>query len=53
MTPENESFSNILTRSLKERNVAECINLVIIKVVKAHFRLEEQNNIVCFNSSSI
>lgn len=53
MTPLNQKFSNNLAGGFKESIAVEWIKSVIMKVVKTHLRLEEQNNVVSFNTSSV
>ena len=56
MTPLNETFPNdlpnILAGGIKESITVEWIKSIIMKVVKAHFCLEEQN-VVFFNTISV
>ena len=53
MTPLNQTFPNILAEGSEESIAIEWIKAVVMKVVKAHFRLAEQNNVVSFNTSSV
>ena len=56
MTHLNRTFANdlpnILVGGFEESIVIEWIKSVIVKVVKAHFCLEEQN-VVSFNTTSV
>ena len=56
MTPLNQTFPNdlpnILVGGFEESIAAEWIKSVIMKVVKAHFCLEE-HFVVSFNTSSV
>ena len=56
MTHLNRTFANdlpnILAGGFEENIAVEWIKSVIVKVVKAHFCLEEQN-VVSFNTTSV